>query len=95
MGLGIPIVGINSISKLFSLCSDFKGKEKGLLVTCDTFRNLVFASIYTDKKRFNINEDVKILPISTIRPCAFDLRVTVPVRCPRAIFENKVGGKTL
>ena len=67
MGLGIPIVGINSISKLFSLCSDFKGKEKGLLVTCDTFRNLVFASIYTDKKRFNINEDVKILPISEVK----------------------------
>ena len=67
MGLGIPIVGINSINKLYSLCRDFIGKEEGLLVACDTFRNLVFASLYKDKKKFNINEDVKILPISEVK----------------------------
>ena len=67
MGLGIPIVGINSINKLFSLCRDVKGKEEGLLVTCDTFRNLVFASIYKDKKKLNIYEDVKILSISEVK----------------------------
>ena len=67
MGLGIPIVGINSINKLYSLCRDVIGNEEGLLVACDTFRNLVFASIYKDKKRFNINEEVKILPISEVK----------------------------
>jgi len=67
MGLGIPIVGINSINKLYSLCRDFRGKEVGLIVTCDTFRKLVFASLYKDKKRFNINQDVKILPVSEVK----------------------------
>ena len=67
MGLGIPIVGINSINKLYSLCRDAIGKEEGLLVACDTFRNLVFASLYKDKKKFNINEDINILPISEVK----------------------------
>ena len=67
MGLGIPIVGINSINKLYSLCRNFRGKDVGLIVVCDTFRKLVFASLYKDKKRLNIIEDIKILPVSEVK----------------------------